>query len=108
MIKLSKWAKTHNLSYTTAYNMFKRGDLPAKATQLESGTILVEEDKGVCCKVTDVLGKRDFYISINVELDKCVVSEADKKEILNMVKVLANLMAHKMNYRIDENSIKIF
>jgi putative resolvase len=43
-IKLSQWAKQNNLTYVSAYNLFKHGKLPVHAIQLETGTILVEEN----------------------------------------------------------------
>jgi predicted site-specific integrase-resolvase len=43
-IKLSQWAKQNNLSYVSAYNLFKQSKLPVHAIQLETGTILVEEN----------------------------------------------------------------
>jgi putative resolvase len=42
-MKLSQWALKNGLTYKTAYNLFKAGNLPCKATQLATGTILVEE-----------------------------------------------------------------
>ena len=43
-MKLSQWAKKNGLTYQTAFNLFKKGQLPGKVTQLPSGTILIEED----------------------------------------------------------------
>jgi hypothetical protein len=40
-IKLSEWAKRNGVSYKTAHRMFSKGQLPAPATQLDTGTILV-------------------------------------------------------------------
>ncbi len=40
-MKLSKWAKENGLSYHTAWNLFKGGNLPVPAQQLKTGTILV-------------------------------------------------------------------
>ena len=42
-IKLKEWADRHNLSYLTANRHFHAGMIPG-ATQLDSGTILVEDD----------------------------------------------------------------
>jgi len=44
-MKLSEWAKRNGFAYQTAWNMFKAGRLPVKATQLATGTILVEEEE---------------------------------------------------------------
>ena len=42
-IKLKEWADRHNLSYLTANRHFHAGMIPG-AVQLDSGTILVEDD----------------------------------------------------------------
>lgn len=42
-IKLKEWAEKHNLSYLTANRHFHAGMIPG-AVQLDSGTILVEDD----------------------------------------------------------------
>lgn len=43
-IKLSDYCKKNGISYITGYRWFKDGKLPVKATQTDSGTILVEDD----------------------------------------------------------------
>lgn len=43
-MKLSDWARKNNLSYQTAHALFKHGQLPVKAVQLKTGTILIEEN----------------------------------------------------------------
>lgn len=43
-MKLSKWAKMNDISYQTAWNMFKAGKIE-NAYQLSTGTILVNDDK---------------------------------------------------------------
>jgi len=43
-MKLSDWARKNNLAYNTAHRMFKKGELPVKAEQLPSGTILIYEE----------------------------------------------------------------
>lgn len=45
-MKLKDWAKKEGISYQTAYRWFKAGDLPVKAYQSESGTIIVQDDNG--------------------------------------------------------------
>lgn len=42
-MKLSAWAKKNGLTYKAAWRLFKTGQLPAPATQLKTGTILVHE-----------------------------------------------------------------
>ena len=41
-IKLSTWAKQQGISYRTAWNWYRTGQLPAPARQTPTGTILVE------------------------------------------------------------------
>jgi|SRR5574344_530123 predicted site-specific integrase-resolvase len=41
-IKLSQWAKNNGVSYRTAWNYYKKGELAGK--QLQTGTVLIEED----------------------------------------------------------------
>ena len=43
-MKLSEWAKKNGLSYRTAYRLFASGKLPCRVRQLETGTILVDEE----------------------------------------------------------------
>lgn len=52
-MKLSEWAKLNGISYLTAYRWFKAGRLPTniKATQTETGTILIDQ------KESDMLSK---------------------------------------------------
>lgn len=40
-MKLSKWAQTQGISYTTAYRWFKAGKIP-NSKQMDNGTILVD------------------------------------------------------------------
>lgn len=44
-MKLSEWARKNGLTYVTAYNLFRANKLPIKATQLKTGTILVENER---------------------------------------------------------------
>jgi len=46
-MKLSQWAKKQGISYLTALRWFKAGKLPVKAIQLETGTILIEEEQPI-------------------------------------------------------------
>ena len=42
-MKLSEWAKRERIHYKTAWRWFQQGVLPVNAVQLETGTILIEE-----------------------------------------------------------------
>ena len=43
-MKLSEWAKREGVHYQTAWRWFQEGVLPVDAVQLETGTILVEQE----------------------------------------------------------------
>ena len=43
-MRLSKWAKEMGFTYHSAYEMYKRGDIP-NAYKLPSGSIIVKEEK---------------------------------------------------------------
>src|SRR5260221_4876600 len=49
-MKLSDWARKNGLTYQTAFNLFKANKLPCKVLQLETGTILVEENISINSK----------------------------------------------------------
>ncbi len=44
-MKLSTWAKNNEMTYQTAWNLFKAGKLPVKAYKLPTGTIIIENDE---------------------------------------------------------------
>jgi predicted site-specific integrase-resolvase len=44
-MKLTDWAKENGLTYVTAWRLFRDGNLPVRATQLATGTILVHPEK---------------------------------------------------------------
>jgi putative resolvase len=70
-MKLSQWAKKNGLHYQTAFRLFKTGKLPANAIQLDTGTILVDEES-----IANRQEKLKTYIY-------CRVSSATKKDDLN-------------------------
>ena len=70
-MKLSDWARKHDLSYPTAYSLFKHGMLPVKHIQLETGTILILED------LEDTVDKQNLKTYIY-----CRVSSNNKKDDL--------------------------
>lgn len=43
-MKLSVWAKKQGITYRTAWNWFKKGNLPVKAVQMKTGTIIVYDN----------------------------------------------------------------
>lgn len=72
-MKLSEYAKSLNLEYLTVWKMFKRGQLPCRAEQLPSGTILVypTEPAG-----TDVISRLDQLEQDMTELKRRLAPEA--------------------------------
>jgi putative resolvase len=46
-MKLTDWAKENGLTYVTAWRLFRDGNLPVRATQLATGTILVHPEKAI-------------------------------------------------------------
>lgn len=54
-MKLSQWARENDITYVTAYNWFKNGNLPVKAYQTATGTILVEPSTNVNSKSNVVI-----------------------------------------------------
>ena len=98
-IKLSRWAKNNDLSYATAYSLFKSGKLPG-ATQLESGTILVEEPARTECRVKCSRTERSFTIKVDVDLSAQGLNDKNKKEILDSVASLGKKIAEKIGYEV--------
>lgn len=79
MIKLSQWAKNNNLTYPTAYAMFKARNLPCKSIQLKTGTILVESE----------INKNENMIEVDLK---------ENTEFIN-----AKLINTNNNFTIDDN-----
>lgn len=88
-MKLSEWARKNNLTYQTAHRLFKKGQLPVKAVQLDSGTILIYENEDVT--------PSDTSITIYAR-----VSSADQKEDLKRQVERLNLFAAAKGYVIKE------
>lgn len=77
-MKLSEWAKKNGLTYQTAWNLFNKNQLPVKATQLQTGTILVEnavknieEKTFIYCRVSSHSRKKEMEYQINRCKDFC-------------------------------------
>lgn len=81
-MKLSQWAKTQGVTYKTAWNWFKNGQLPVNSSQLPSGTIIVDNAEKVKSNNDIVIYGR--------------VSSYDKKNDLeNQVKLCESFCAAK-------------
>jgi len=70
-IKLKEYCDRNSISYNTGYRWFKEGKLPVKAFQLETGTILVEDE-------LDSAGRAEQPMSGNTQE---VISSIVKKTI---------------------------
>ncbi|KKK98458.1 hypothetical protein LCGC14_2642570, partial [marine sediment metagenome] len=84
-----------------AYNLFKSEKLPG-ATQLQSGTILVEEPEKIECKPKCLKTGRSFTVKIDVDLSVYGLCEDDKKEILDSVATLGKKIAEKIGYDLGD------
>jgi predicted site-specific integrase-resolvase len=56
-MKLSKWTKKQGITYQTGWNLFKAGKIK-NAYQLESGTIIVQDDIPINTKIKTVVYAR--------------------------------------------------
>lgn len=72
-MKLSEWAKQNGLTYKTAWNLFKENKLPVKTIQLESGTILIEEDNKDLIQIKNHINKTvKFFINEFCDKEKSI------------------------------------
>jgi len=116
-MKLSQWAKKHGLTYQTAFNLFKKDQLPGKVTQLPSGTILIEEDEPVkahanlktyvYCRVSSANKKDD----LNRQIDRCLqFCSANGWEVERVYKEIASGMndnRKQLNLLLDNSPKRI-
>ena len=91
-MKLSVWAKKQGVSYRTAWQYFKDGKLPVRATQLPSGTVVVEEPEE-----SRVVNKVAVYAR---------VSSSDQKNDLitqlDRISQFANASGHQVAIAVSE------
>jgi putative resolvase len=80
-IKLSKWAKENGLTYRTAWNLYHAGQLPVAATQLASGTILLEEVDDAEKKVVIYtrVSSHDQKVNLDGQTARCLAFVNKKK-----------------------------
>ena len=86
-IKLSEWAKTNNYSYKGAYRLWKSGRFPLKTIQLETGTILVEQELKSAIKNTVIY---------------CRVSSHDQKSDLDRQEERLKVFASSQGYIVQK------
>jgi putative resolvase len=74
-MKLSTWASKNGLTYQTAYNLFRKHQLPGNIIQLASGTILIDDDLPpeniptyIYCRVSSYNKKAD----LDRQADRCI------------------------------------
>jgi hypothetical protein len=70
-MKLADWARKQGISYLTAYRWFKDGQLPVKAYQSESGTIIVTDDaeKNMSSNIPET-NEMSLFLKKTVEFSK--------------------------------------
>ncbi len=88
MIKLSTWAKKHDVKYLTAWKWTKNGTFPNKFIQLNTGTILVESDESIP--------------SIEKNVIYCRVSNHSRKEELEYQVKRCEDFCYKNGWKIDK------
>jgi putative resolvase len=75
-MKLSVWAKKQGITYRTAWQYFKDGKLPVKATQLASGTVIIDDsdDSRVINKIAAYarVSSSDQKKDLNSQLDRII------------------------------------
>ena len=75
-MKLSQWARNKGLTYKGAHNLFKKKQIPG-AYQLESGTIIIDEEKKlpenvvVYCRVSNRERKDELEYQVTRCLEYC-------------------------------------
>lgn len=82
-MKLSEWARQHGLSYKTAWRLWRAGQLPVSAFQLETGTVVVQEEPVLARKAV---------------LYACV-SSSDQKD--DLTRQLDRLRAYALQQRLE-------
>ncbi len=87
-MKLSEWARENGLSYRTAHRLFKAGNLPCKATQLATGTILVYAEEDPKTKAVALYGR--------------VSSHDQSNDLKRQMKRLRDFSSVKGMYVVDE------
>ena len=75
MMKLSQWARKNNISYPTALQMFRRGEIP-NSRQLQSGTILIEEDIN-SKKIAQQEERIEYLKELNKSLQNTIIKTID-------------------------------
>lgn len=82
-MKLSEWAKLHNLQYQTVWRWFKNGQLPVKAKQMPSGQIIIEDDE---TDMEETEEKKEFSISpADIEVFKKILQEANADKEIKII-----------------------
>ena len=99
-MKLSKWAKLQGISYVTAYRWFQNNQLPVKATQTKSGTILVEENqlinKDDKCHIYARVSSHNKKDDLERQIERCIeFCNKNGWQILSITKEIASGMNDK-------------
>lgn len=113
-MKLSEWAKKQGLTYQTAFNLFKKNQIPGTVTQLASGTILVDEQINaanlktyIYCRVSSATKKDDLERQVKRCQDFCAANGWQVEKIIKEVASGMNDNRKKLNSLFDKNSKRI-
>lgn len=105
-MKLKDWAKKEGISYQTAYRWFKAGDLPVKAYQSESGTIIVQDDGGSAPENTMNKATVSDSDAMSVFLKKTVEFSAANSTIADFAAYIIANFQLKINPSAPDMSLK--
>lgn len=105
-MKLKDWAKKEGISYQTAYRWFRNGDLPVKAYQSESGTIIVQDDGGSAPENTMNKVTASSSDAMSVFLKKTVEFSAANSTIADFAAYIIANFQLKINPSAPDMSLK--
>lgn len=114
-MKLSTWAKKQGIAYSTAFRWFKQGTFPAKAIQLETGTILVEDENIISrneniviyCRVSNNSRKDELEYQVDRCLEFCRAKGLEVNKIYKEIASGMNDKRNKLSLMLDSNPTKI-
>lgn len=113
-MKLSNWAKKNGLTYQTAYNLFKKGQLPGKITQLPTGTILIDElspptnvPTYIYCRVSSHNKKEDLDRQADRCVDFCTKNGWQIEKVIKEIASGTNDKRKKLSVMLDNKPKRI-
>ena len=104
-MKLSEWARAHNLSYQTVWRWFKNGTLPVKAKQMPSGQIIIDDEEYDEESCDNVIEKEITISQADKEMFKAIMKEAqtdkDYKIITHGNVIIEKNYAEEVSKKLD-------